>query len=144
MTHKSFRFESFTLDLERLCLHGPSGQAELRRKSFEVLRYLVEHAGRVVTKQDLFDAVWPGGTVTDQSLRQCINEVRRALDDKERRVIKTVPQRGYLIDMPVSVGVGARSYRIPAVELPKAEPAGEADSLREAGTPLAPGRPKKP
>jgi adenylate cyclase len=116
MAPKSYRFDAFTLDLEGLCVHGPSGQAELRRKSFEVLRYLVEHTGRVVTKQDLFDAVWPDGTVTDQSLRQCINEVRRALDDKERGVIKTVPQRGYLFDLPVSAGVGARSSRIPAVD----------------------------
>ena len=49
MTSKSLRFEAFTVDLERLCLQGPSGQVNLRRKSFEVLRYLVEHAGRVVT-----------------------------------------------------------------------------------------------
>ena len=59
MTRKSLRFGSFTLDLERLCLHGPSGQADLRRKSFEVLRYLVEHAGRVVTKEEVMRAVWP-------------------------------------------------------------------------------------
>src|SRR6478672_10716113 len=47
MTPRSFRFGPFKLDLERLCLDGPSGQADLRRKSFEVLRYLLEHAGRV-------------------------------------------------------------------------------------------------
>ena len=41
MPPKSIRFEAFTLDLERLCLHGPSGQVNLRRKCFEVLRHLV-------------------------------------------------------------------------------------------------------
>jgi DNA-binding winged helix-turn-helix (wHTH) protein len=53
MMPKSFRFASFTLDLDRLCLDGPSGHADLRRKSFDVLRYLVEHAGRIVTKEEL-------------------------------------------------------------------------------------------
>ena len=53
MMHKWLRFDSFTLDLERLRLDGPSGQADLRRKSFDVLRYLVEHAGSVVTKEEL-------------------------------------------------------------------------------------------
>lgn len=49
---KCLRFRSFTLDLARLSLQGPTGQIDLRPKSFEVLRYLVEHAGRVVTKDE--------------------------------------------------------------------------------------------
>ena len=102
MTRKSLRFESFTLDLERLCLHGPSGQAELRPKSFEVLRYLVEHAGRVVNKEELLDAVWPDVTVGDELLTQCIRDARRALGDESQRIVKTVPRRGYLVDVPVS------------------------------------------
>ena len=104
MTSKSLRFESFTLDLDRLCLHGPSGPADLRRKSFEVLRYLVEHAGRVVTKEELIKAVWPDVTVSDESLTQCISEVRHALGEESHRFIKTVPRRGYLFDDPISVG----------------------------------------
>ena len=67
MTRTSFRFESFTLDLERLCLRGPSGQVGMRRKSFDVLRYLVEHAGRVVTKEEVIRAVWPDVTVGEES-----------------------------------------------------------------------------
>jgi adenylate cyclase len=102
MTRNSFRFESFTLDLERLCLRGPSGQVDVRRKSFDVLRYLIEHAGRVVTKEELIGAVWPDVTVGDESLTQCISEVRRALDDEGQRIIRTVPRRGYLIGVPVS------------------------------------------
>ena len=60
------RFESFALDLERLCLDGPSGPMDLRRKSFEVLRYLVENTGRVVTKEELIKAVWPNVTIGDE------------------------------------------------------------------------------
>ena len=104
MTRKSFRFEAFTLDLERLCLDGPSGQVELRRKSFEVLRYLVEHTGRVVTKEELIKAVWPDVTVSDELLTQCISEVRRALGEESHRIIKTVPRRGYLFGVPISAG----------------------------------------
>jgi len=101
MAHKSLRFESFVFDLERLSLRGPSGQADLRRKSFEVLRYLLEHAGRVATKEEVMKAVWPDVTVSDESLTQCIHDIRRAIGDESQRIIKTVPRRGYLIDVPV-------------------------------------------
>jgi DNA-binding winged helix-turn-helix (wHTH) protein/tetratricopeptide (TPR) repeat protein len=106
MMRKSFRFGSFTLDLERLSLDGPSGHTDLRRKSFDVLRHLVERAGRVVTKEELIKAVWPDVTVSDDSLTQCISEVRRALGE-ESRVIKTVPRRGYLFDVPISASAVA-------------------------------------
>jgi DNA-binding winged helix-turn-helix (wHTH) protein/tetratricopeptide (TPR) repeat protein len=100
--YKSLQFEGFTVDASRLCLQGPSGPIELRPKSFEVLRYLAEHAGRVVTKDELIDAVWPTVTVSDASLTQCISEVRRALGERGHRIIKTVARRGYLVDAPVT------------------------------------------
>ena len=101
-THKSLQFEGFTLDLDRLCLHGRSGLVDLRRKNFEVLRYLVEHAGRVVAKEEMMNAVWPNVTVSDQSLTQCISEIRHALGDEGQRIIKTVPRRGYMMDVTIS------------------------------------------
>jgi adenylate cyclase len=104
MTRRSLQFASFTLDVDRLCLRGPSGQVDLRPKSFEVLRYLVERAGRVVSKEEVFKAVWPDVTVTDESLTRCISEVRRALGDEGQRIIKTVPKRGYLLDVPIAAG----------------------------------------
>jgi adenylate cyclase len=110
MTRKSLRFESFTIDLERLCLQGPSGRAELRPKSFEVLRYLVEHAGRIVTKDELLSAIWPDVTVTDESLTQCIRDVRRALGDEGQRIVKTVPRRGYLVDVMISASDAAVTH----------------------------------
>ena len=94
-------FEGFTLDLGRLRLRGPSGPVDLRRKSFDVLHYLLEHAGRVVRKDELMRAVWPDVMVSDESLTQCISDIRRALGDKGQRVIKTVARRGYLVDVPV-------------------------------------------
>jgi adenylate cyclase len=101
MMHKALRFDSFTLDLERLRLDSPAGHAGLRRKSFDVLRYLIEHAGSVVTKEELIKDVWPDVTVSDESLTQCISEVRRALGKAGHRIVKTVPRRGYLFDAPI-------------------------------------------
>jgi TolB-like protein len=120
--HKSLQFEDFTLDLDRLCLRGLSGPVDLRRKSFEVLRYLVEHAGRVVSKEEMMNAVWPDVTVGDQSLTQCISEVRHAIGDESQRIIKTVARRGYLMDVVISTD------EMPAVEPPHATAIAELDS----------------
>lgn len=107
MTARSFRFASFTLDMDRLCLRSPSGEMKLRPKSFEVLRYLVENARRVVTKDEVIDTVWSGVTVTEESLTRCISEVRRALGDESQEIVKTVPKRGYLFDLPVEAADAA-------------------------------------
>lgn len=127
----AFRFDSFTLDIERLCLIGPSGRADLRPKSFDVLRHLVEHAGRLVTKDELIKAVWPNVTVTDESLSQCISEVRRILGDKDQRIIKTVPRRGYLMNVPVLIGGG------PAVPEPVPTGNGRTDPIAKDNAGLA-------
>jgi DNA-binding winged helix-turn-helix (wHTH) protein/tetratricopeptide (TPR) repeat protein len=102
MAPRMLQFAGFTLDLHRLCLLAPSGPAELRPKSFEVLRYLVEHAGRVATKEEIMNAVWPNTTVTEESLTRCISDARRALGDGQQKIIKTVPRRGYMVDVPIS------------------------------------------
>jgi DNA-binding winged helix-turn-helix (wHTH) protein len=98
MRLQSLRLGSLTLDLERLRLEAQDGPAALRPKSFDVLRYLVEHAGRVVTKEELIGAIWPGLTVSDESLTQCISEVRRVIGDADKQLIKTIPRRGYMVE----------------------------------------------
>jgi adenylate cyclase len=75
---------------------------ELRPKSFEVLRYLVENSGHLVTKEQLIKAVWPDVVVTDDSLTQCVSEVRRAIGDSNQAIVKTIPRRGYRFVAPVS------------------------------------------
>jgi adenylate cyclase len=95
-------FSSLTLDLERLCLLGPAGQIKLRPKSFEVLRYLAEHAGQTVTKDELIAAIWPNVTVSEESLTRCISDIRLAVGDDAQSIIKTVPKRGYLLEGPAS------------------------------------------
>ena len=103
ITAKRLQFSSFTLDLDRLCLLGQSGRAALRPKSFDVLRYLVAHPRRVISKDELIKAVWPNVIVTDESLTRCVSDVRHALGDASQQIIKTVPKRGYLLDLEVSI-----------------------------------------
>lgn len=98
----SLLFGEFRLDLERMCLIGPAGRVDLRPKSFEVLRYLVEHAERIVPKDELIKVIWPDVFVTEDSLTHCISEVRRAIGSDAQALIKTVPKRGYMLDVPVT------------------------------------------
>lgn len=104
---KAYDFAGYTLDLTRGCLNAGKRVVELRPKSFGLLAYLVENAGRLVPKDELLGAIWPDVTVGDESLAKCISEVRAALNDSEQRLVKTVPRRGYLLDVPVSPHVPA-------------------------------------
>ena len=72
----------------------------LRPKTFALLSALAANVGRVVSKQKLLADVWPGLVVTDDSLSQCVNELRAALGDRGQDLIKTVPRRGYRFDPP--------------------------------------------
>jgi len=100
----TFRFEGYMLDLRRGCLHAGDREVELRPKSFEMLRYLVQNAGRLISKDELIKAVWQNATVTDESLTRCVSDVRLALGDADQRIIKTLLRRGYLFASPVSAG----------------------------------------
>src|SRR5215475_11843979 len=101
MDHTVLRFDHFALDLARGCLRAGDQEIDLRPKTFEVLCYLAENAGRLMSKPELFEAVWPNLTVCDDSLVQCIRELRQKLDDDDHRLIKTVSRRGYLLDAAV-------------------------------------------
>ena len=97
-----YRFEGYTLDTNRCLLRLADREIELRPKSFEVLRYLVENADRLITKEELIKAIWPDVVVTDDSLTQCVSEARQAIGDGSQIIIKTVPRRGYRFTSPVS------------------------------------------
>ena len=100
--HQIYSFAEFTLDLTRGCLLRETEEIKLRPKSFEVLKYLAENGGRLVTKDELIEAVWTDTAVTDDSLVQCLKDIRRALDDNGQAFIKTVPRRGYIFEKEVS------------------------------------------
>src|SRR6266446_8292281 len=86
-----FRFEGYTLDIACAALRTADRDLQLRPKAFEVLRYLLENADRLVTKQELMKAVWPNVIVTDQALTHCVGEVRQAIGDSKQTIIKNIP-----------------------------------------------------
>jgi adenylate cyclase len=96
-----FRFEGYTLDIACGALRHADRDLQLRPKAFDVLRYLLENAGRIVTKQELMKAVWPNVIVADQVLTHCVGEVRQAIGDSRQTIIKTIPRRGYRFTAPV-------------------------------------------
>ena len=92
---KRLQFGRYVLDLRRGCLLLDGAEIALRPKTFAVLSYLAENPGRLISKDELFAAVWPNLAITDDALVQSIGELRRALGDDGPRLIKTVPRRGY-------------------------------------------------
>ena len=93
-------FLDFTLDSRRQLLLRGAESIRLRGRTYDVLSYLVMHAGRLVSKRELMEAVWGDVAVTDDSLVQCLIEIRRALGDGHG-VVKTIRGRGYLFDATV-------------------------------------------
>jgi DNA-binding winged helix-turn-helix (wHTH) protein len=102
-----FRFGGYTLDLRQGRLWGATGEVQLRPKTFALLGYMVRHPGRVLSKEELLDAVWPDLTVTEDSLSQCIHALRTGLGEVGPRLVRTVPRRGYLFDCAVPARVAA-------------------------------------
>jgi DNA-binding winged helix-turn-helix (wHTH) protein/tetratricopeptide (TPR) repeat protein len=118
-------FDVFTLELSRFLLLRSGVELPLRPKAFEVLKYLADRPGQIVSREELLKAVWPGIVVTDDSVVQCIKEIRQALGDAGHRLIRTVPKRGYALEADVSGTAVAESAPMsapaetPVVEEPK-------------------------
>jgi DNA-binding winged helix-turn-helix (wHTH) protein/tetratricopeptide (TPR) repeat protein len=97
------RFADFELDRQRMELRGPDGQPiKIRLKAFGMLLLFLDNAGRVISKQELMQVLWPNVHVGDDSVFQCIRELRTSLGDDKRQIIKSVIGVGYLFDVPVS------------------------------------------
>ncbi|MCI0390794.1 MAG: AAA family ATPase [Acidobacteria bacterium] len=96
-TENHIIFGAFQLDLVNECLWRDEQAIALPPKEFAVLLYLVRHPGRLVTKDELIEAVWPETTVTDGVLKVSIRKIRASLDDdpKSPQFIETVHRRGY-------------------------------------------------
>src|SRR5262245_12577654 len=102
---RAFRFGPFQLDVRERRLSRGSEVIPLRLKVFETLCLLVENAGRLVTKQELLDAVWPDTTVEENNLNHNVSVLRKALGDKAsgQQFIETVPRAGYRFSAAVEV-----------------------------------------
>jgi DNA-binding winged helix-turn-helix (wHTH) protein len=101
---QALAFDRFLLDPVAGRLYGDATVVPLTPKASALLEYLAANAGRLLTKRELLDALWPRTYVTDGVLKVCIREIRRALDDDARvpRFIETAHRRGYRFIAPVS------------------------------------------
>lgn len=104
-------FDGYTLDplKGRLTMRG--AEIALPCKAFEVLRLLVESAPDLVAKDRLIDAGWPEVVVGDDSLVQCVRQIRIALHDDDQTIIRTMARRGYMFTRPVCEVVGRQPHR---------------------------------
>jgi DNA-binding winged helix-turn-helix (wHTH) protein/pimeloyl-ACP methyl ester carboxylesterase len=103
----AYRFGPFHLDLRERRLSRGGDVIPLRLKVFDTLRVLVEHAGRLVTKQELLDTVWPETTVEENNLNHNVSVLRKALGDRAtgQEYIETVPRVGYRFVAAVETAV---------------------------------------
>src|SRR5215469_15027959 len=92
-----FLFEDHVLDIDRRELRRGAQQIAVGPQVFDLLVYLVQNRERVVTKDDLLDAVWSGRFVSESNLTTRINAARNAIGDtgEEQRLIRTVPRKGF-------------------------------------------------
>src|SRR6266568_2550504 len=129
-------FSPFRLDTVNQCLWRGEGPAEerilLAPKAFAVLRYLVEHSGRLVTHDELFEALWPKTYVQPEVLKSHIAAIRAVLGDDARKpiFIETQSRRGYRFIAPVTEDAPARSSRPTNLPEPFSELIGREAELR--------------
>src|SRR5688572_339482 len=119
----SYRFLEFELDARNASLRRAGMPVPLRPKSFDVLLYLVRNPGRLVTKDELIEAVWSPVVVTENSLVQCVREVREALGDAGQAHIETVAKRGYIFTPTIIEAPANRAHaRAPSFAAPASAP----------------------
>ncbi|MGH8008247.1 MAG: winged helix-turn-helix domain-containing protein, partial [Candidatus Binatia bacterium] len=114
---QSLFFAPFHLDLLNEQLWREDALFPLRPKTFAVLRYLVEHPDRLVTRQELLQALWPGTYVSEGLLRGYIRDLRAVLGDDAGapRFIETVERRGYRWIAPLTPPQPGVSSQYPVV-----------------------------
>ena len=103
----TYHFGPFCLDVRERRLSRGDEVIPLRLKVFDTLLVLVENAGRLVTKQELLDTVWPETTVEENNLNHNVSVLRKALGEKAtgQQYIETVPRVGYRFAAPVDAAV---------------------------------------
>ncbi len=124
-------FQSFRLDTMNHCLWSGEKRVRIPPKAFDVLRYLVENPGRLVTQDELLEALWSETYVNPEILRKYILDIRRILGDRPDKpvFIETVTKRGYRFIAPVAEDTEAAPASLPAPDAeakqtPASEPVG--------------------
>ncbi|MET3909792.1 TolB-like protein [Bradyrhizobium sp. S3.3.6] len=98
-----YLFENCVFDTDRRELHRDAGIVAIAPKVFDLLDYLIRNRERVVSKDDLINAVWNGRSVSDEALTTRLNAARNAIGDsgQEQRLIKTLPRKGFRFVGPI-------------------------------------------
>ena len=96
-------FHTFRLDAANHCLWRGEERVSLAPKAFDVLRYLVEHADRLVTQEEILENLWPNTYVNPEVVKKYVLGVRKVLGDQTDKpaFIATVPRRGYRFIAPI-------------------------------------------
>lgn len=105
---QEIRLPLHVVDLAAGELRNAAGEhVELRPRSYAVLQLLAENAGQLVSKDAILAKVWDDVAVTEDSLTQCIADIRKAIGDDDRRILRTIPRKGYLL------GAAQKSSELP-------------------------------
>lgn len=100
---REFRLGGFLFSLQTNELKDEMGNAvHLRSQSTDLLAYLAQRQGKLVSKTELIENLWPDTFVTDDSLVQCIADIRRALNDTDHTIVQTSPKKGYKLHAVVA------------------------------------------
>ena len=121
-SRRVYAFGDMRVDLGRMAALRGDAPIPLEPKAFDVLVHLIEHRDRLVTKEELLDAVWPGTFVTPNVLTRAVAQIRKGLgdDSQDARYIETVARRGYRFTAPVTVVDPAADT--PTPEVPPSPP----------------------
>ncbi len=118
-----YLFEEYAFDTDRRELHRGADVVSVAPQVFDLLDYLIRNRERVVSKDDLIDAIWDGRVVSDAALTTRLNVARSAIGDsgEEQRLIKTLPRKGFRFVGPVREAQGAAGAAVTdnGVEPPK-------------------------
>jgi TolB-like protein/DNA-binding winged helix-turn-helix (wHTH) protein/Flp pilus assembly protein TadD len=138
-----YHFGRFSLDSRKRTLSRADSPVPLTPKAFDVLLFLAQNPSRLVTKEELLQAVWGDTFVEEGNLAQYISHLRRALGDnpEDTRLIVTIARRGYQFTADVTVAEATDPTKQPAAQVPTTSsladtqpvlgsPADEGDSTR--------------
>ena len=123
-----YRFGQFALDSRKRTLSRADSPVSLTPKAFDVLLFLAQNPNRLVTKEELLQAVWADTVVEEGNLTQYISHVRKALEDnshgdnpEDMRLIVTIARKGYQFTGDVTVAEAADTAKQAAVQVPTAK-----------------------
>src|SRR6266853_4833130 len=118
-----YRFGPFEIDPQKRALSCNEAHIPLTPKAFDVLLFLAQNPNRLITEEELLQAVWRDTFVEEGNLTQYISHLRKALGDnsEDSRLIVTIARKGYQFTGDVAVAEAADTGRQPAVQVPAAD-----------------------